>query len=383
MFLNRQTLKKIKGLILFTIFVLVLLWNYRVAFVGVSFVWRVLQPFVLGLGIAFVLNLPTRFFERKLFLRMKKGRRQVALFFSIGIAVGILFVMAFLLIPELGKTVANLGENMNVLLPKLQRSLVRVLQEEPELAAWVANLELDWENLSGYGMKFLRSGALGFFSSTMETVKTIISGFTSFVIGFVFACYLLLQKERWYTQVKKTLYAFLPRDWTEIILAFAALSNDIFSKFFSGQCLEALVLGGIFLVCMLLFKIPYAVLLSVVIAITALIPIFGAFIGCAVGILLIITVNPSKAIAFLVIFLIIQQVEGDFIYPHIVGRSVGLPSIWVLFSVTVGAGLLGVVGMILFIPISSVVYTMMKGIVHRRLKRRGINVTPHSYIVDK
>ena len=234
---------------------------------------------------------------------------------------------------------------------------------------------MSWENLSRYGMKFLQSGVAGFFSSTMETVRNIISGVTTFVIGFVFACYLLLQKERLYILAKKTLYAFLPRDWTEIILAFCSLANDIFSKFLSGQCLEALILGGMFLAIMLVLRIPYALLLSIVIAITALIPIFGAFIGCAVGVLLIITVSPTKALLFAIIFLVLQQVEGDFIYPHIVGRSVGLPSIWVLFSVTVGAGLWGIVGMVLFIPLSSVFYSMMKGIIHRRLERRGINIT--------
>lgn len=368
-------MKKIRGLIVFTIFMLVLLWNYKVLFAGIGFLWKVLMPFVIGLGIAFVLNLPTSFFERKIFGRMKKGGRQLSLLFTIAIAIGVVCTVAFLLIPELGKTLTHLGANMNAVLPELQRKVVELLQKEPEIAAWVANLDVSWETLSTYGMRFLQSGATGFFTSTMETVKSIISGVTTFVIGFVFACYLLLQKERLYGQVKKTLYAFLPRDWTEIILAFSSLSNEIFSKFLSGQCLEALILGGMFLVAMFILRIPYALLISVVIAITALIPIFGAFIGCSVGVLLIITASPSKAFLFVVIFLVLQQVEGDLIYPHVVGRSVGLPSIWVLFSVTVGAGLWGVVGMVLFIPLSSVIYSMMKGIVHRRLERRGINIT--------
>ena len=373
--LRRETLKKIRGLIVFTILMLVLFWNYKLLFAGIGFLWKVIKPFVIGLGIAFVLNLPTRFFERKLFGRMKKGGRQLGLLLTIAIAVGVMCTIAFLLLPELGKTITHLGENMNAVLPKIQRSVVNLLQKEPELAKWVADLDMSWETLSRYGMKFLQSGVAGFFSSTMETVRNIISGATTFVIGFVFACYLLLQKERLYIQAKKTLYAFLPRDWTEIILAFCSLANDIFSKFLSGQCLEALILGGMFLAIMLVLRIPYALLLSIVIAITALIPIFGAFIGCAVGVLLIITVSPTKALLFAIIFLVLQQVEGDFIYPHIVGRSVGLPSIWVLFSVTVGAGLWGIVGMVLFIPISSVFYSMMKGIIHRRLERRGINIT--------
>lgn len=374
MSLQRETLKKIRGLIVFTIFMLVLLWNYKVLFAGLRFLWRVLLPFVIGCGIAFVLNLPVSFFERKLFRKVRKGARQLSLLLTIAIAIGVVCTVAFLLLPELGKTITHLGANMNAILPEVQRSVVDLLQKEPELAEWISELDVSWETMSEYGIKFLQSGAAGLFSSTMETVKSIISGLTTFVIGFVFACYILLQKERLYSQVKKVLYAFLPRDWAEIILAFSSLSNDIFSRFFSGQCLEALILGGMFLVLLFVLRMPYALLISVVIAITALIPIFGAFIGCIVGVLLIFTASPIKAFLFIIIFFVLQQVEGDFIYPHVVGRSVGLPSIWVLFSVSVGAGLMGVVGMVLFIPISSVVYSMMKGIVHRRLRRRGIKV---------
>ncbi len=383
MFLQRETLKKIRGLIVFTIFVLVLLWNYKVLFAGIGFLWKVLMPFVIGLGIAFVLNLPTRFFERKLFYKMKKGGRQLSLLLTIGIVIGVVCGVAFLLIPEMGKTLTHLGENMNAILPEFQRKVVDLLQKEPDLAEWVADLDVSWEAVSEYGMKFLQRGAAGFFTSTMETVKNIVSGVAIFIIGFVFACYVLLQKERLYGQVKKTLYAFLPKDWTEIILAFCSLANDIFSKFLSGQCLEALILGGMFLLALLILRIPYALLISVVIVITALIPIFGAFIGCFVGVILIITVSPVKALIFVLISFLLQQVEGDLIYPHVVGRSVGLPSIWVLFSVSVGAGLMGIVGMVLFIPIFSVIYSMLKGIVHRRLKRRGINVRQKAYIVDK
>ena len=366
MHLDRETTKKIKGLIWFTVLTLVALWNYKVLFRGICFLWRVLLPFVVGCAIAFILNVPMRFFERKLLRRVGKRAREMSLLLTILIGAGIVVAVLFFAVPELGKTVAHLGDNMDALLPKLQQKLVQALSEEPKLARWVAALDVSWETLSGYGMQFFDFG--------LETVRSIVSGFTAFTIAFVFACYLLLQKERIGVQVKKTMYAFMPRDWTEILLAFCSLSGDVFSRFLSGQCLEALILGAMFLVTLLILRIPYALLISVVITITALIPIFGAFVGCAVGVLLIFTEAPMKALLFLVVFFVLQEVEGDFVYPRVVGRYVGLPSIWVLFAVSVGAGLMGIVGMVLFIPISSVVYSMLKGIVHRRLKERGIEM---------
>ena len=159
----------------------------------------------------------------------------------------------------------------------------------------------------------------------------------------------------------------MPEDWKNIFLALGTVIHKSFTSFFTGQCLEAVILGLMFLIVMTILGMPYALLVSVLIAFTALIPIFGAFIGCVVGALLIFMVDPVKAFIFIIMFLVLQQIEGNFIYPHVVGNSVGLPSIWVLVAVTVGANLMGVVGMLIFIPLTSVVYTMLRGIVNRRL----------------
>ena len=159
----------------------------------------------------------------------------------------------------------------------------------------------------------------------------------------------------------------MPEDWRNILFALGEVVNKSFSHFFTGQCLEAVILGLMFLVTMAIFRLPYALLISVLIAFTALIPIFGAFIGCGVGALLIFMISPTKALIFIIMFLILQQIEGNFIYPHVVGNSVGLPSIWVLVAVTVGANLMGIVGMLIFIPLTSVIYILLRGIVNRRL----------------
>lgn len=175
-------------------------------------------------------------------------------------------------------------------------------------------------------------------------------------------------------QVKKIGYAFIPRDWMEIMLAISSMAYKTFSHFLTGQCVEAVILGTMFFVTMTLFKMPYALLVGVLIAFTALIPIFGAFIGCAVGTILIFMVNPVQALGFIVMFFVLQQIEGNLIYPHVVGNSVGLPSIWVLVAVSIGGSLMGIVGMLIFIPLVSVVYSLIRGIVNRRLERRNIKV---------
>lgn len=334
-------LKKIKGLILFGVISFVAAWNYRSLWLAFSFLLHVLMPFILGGAIAFILNVPMSFIEKK-WCR----KRAVSIIFTLLGVFGILILVCYIVIPELGKTIMYLGENLRLLIPKIEK--------------WTGALP-DWDEI-------------GIFDSTYQAAKSIVSGVVTFVIAFVFACYILSQKERLYIQLKKVMYAFLPRDWSEIFLALFSLTSETFSHFLTGQFLEALILGGMFLGALLILRIPYALLISIVIVVTALIPVVGAFIGCALGTVLVFTAMPGKAILFVVLFLILQQVEGNLIYPRIVGNSVGLPSIWVLFAVGVGAGLWGIVGVIVFIPISAVVYSMTKGIVHRRLKERGISI---------
>ena len=224
------------------------------------------------------------------------------------------------------------------------------------------------------GIDFFRNGAGNVLDSTVSVAKSIISGLATFVIAFIFACYILFQKEKLSHQVKKLGYAFFAKDWMDIFVAICSLTYKTFSNFLTGQCVEALILGTMFFIGMTICKMPYALLVGVLIAFTALIPYFGAFIGCAIGAILIFMVNPLQAVGFLILFFVLQQVEGNLIYPHVVGSSVGLPSIWVFVAVTLGGNLMGIVGMLIFIPIVSVVYTLLRGIVNRRLQTKEIDV---------
>ncbi len=373
--LDRDNLKKIRGLILFTLSVLVALWNYELVIDGIKFVWGVVFPFVLGGVIAFIVNIPMRFFEDKLFQKPKakkkkwaeKLARPLSLVLALLLIIGIIATVVLIVIPELGNTLLNLGKTMQDFIPKVQAWAIKTFEDNQEIAKWIADIDFKWDEILAQGLDFLRNGASSVLGSTFEAAMSIISGVATFFISFVFSCYVLVQKEKLGEQVKKLMRAFMPEDWNNIFLALGSVVNKSFTNFFTGQCLEAVVLGLMFLVVMAIFRLPYALLISVLIAFTALIPIFGAFIGCGVGALFIFMVSPMKALIFIIIFLVLQQIEGNFIYPHVVGNSVGLPSIWVLVAVSVGGSLMGLAGMLIFIPITAVVYTLLRGIVNRRL----------------
>lgn len=380
--LNKENLKRIRGLIVFTILIFVALWNYKTLYRGVQFLGHVIFPFALGGAIAFVLNVPMRFLEEKLFGNLKQERtklgqkiaRPVSLILTVLFVVAIIGIVMFVVIPELGNTILNIGKTLQEFIPRVQVWAIKMFDDNTELVAYIQGLEFEWDKILGNLMDFLKNGAGSVLDTTFAAAKSIVSGVYTFFIAFVFSCYVLLQKEKLSVQVRKLMYAFLPHDWTEIFIALGSVTHKTFSNFLTGQCLEAVILGAMFFVVMTIFRLPYALLIAVLIAFTALIPIFGAFIGCGVGALLIFIISPMKALIFVIVFLVLQQVEGNFIYPHVVGNSVGLPSIWVLVAVSMGASLMGVVGMLIFIPIVSVVYTLLRGIVNRRLKEKDIEI---------
>ena len=199
-------------------------------------------------------------------------------------------------------------------------------------------------------------------------ITSTVSSLSSFFIGFVFSIYLLFSKETLSKQLKITSQTLLGKEKTNKLCQIIKLSSDTFTSFITCQCLEACILGTMFVISMFILQMPYALLMGIIIAITALIPVFGAFIGCFIGIIMIGIVSPIQAVAFVVLFLVLQQIEGNFIYPHVVGNSVGLPSIWVFVAVIIGGHLMGILGMFLFIPLTSIIYTLFK----EYIKSKGI-----------
>lgn len=377
--LDKETMRKLKELIVFTIVILIALWNYRILFSWIRFAFGIIFPFILGGGIAFILNIPMSFFEEKIFGNRhlkdnrfaKKMARPLSLILTLAVVIGVIVLVMFVVIPELTRTFLSLGRTLQTFLPDAQRFLEDLFTDNSEARAWLDNLNLDVSKLADQVIAFFQTGAGNFLNSTMLAIGSIVSGVTTFVIAFVFACYVLLQKEKLRIQVRKVIYAFVSEKRAEWFFEVCSLASRAFSSFFTGQCVEALILGCMFFVVMVLMNMPYALLVGVLIAFTALIPIFGAFIGCFVGAFLILMEDPLQALIFVIVFLVLQQIEGNLIYPKVVGSSVGLPSIWVLAAVTVGGSLMGVVGMLIFIPIVSVVYTLFRASVYKHLKGKN------------
>ena len=378
--LDKDTLRKLRGLIVFTLVILVGLWRFGIVLQAVKTILHILFPFLLGGAIAFVLSVPMNRIQKRLFANTKEKYRKFAA--PVSLILTLIFVLALLSLvtsvvaPELGQTIATLGKTLPEKIPALMKQAEQLVSNHPELVDYMdkAQAQLNWEEILNRLVTFFRVGANSMLSSTISVATGIVSGVGTFFIGFVFACYILLQQEFLKRQMKKLIFAYLKEKHANRFLQICALTYRTFSNFLTGQCLEAVILGMMFFVSMTILRFPFAVLVGVLIAFTALIPIFGAFVGCAVGAFLLLTVNPSQAAAFIVLFIVLQQIEGNLIYPRVVGGSIGLPAIWVLVAVTLGGSLFGIVGMLVFIPIVSVVYTLLKEDVNKRLIEKDITI---------
>lgn len=380
--LNKNNVKKILGIITFTLILMAVLLNFKAVGNYLMFLWGIVFPFVVGSAIAFILNIPMSAIEKqfcKIKVKTPKGEkirnrvmRPVSMVLSILLVLFIIGVVIGVVVPQLGQTINSIGESMSNFLPKIQKWLEQTFQDQEEIVDYIKNLDFDWQNWLNTIKDFAWSGAGSVLSYTMSATMMVVNGVMTFFIAFIFALYILSQKENLGRQSKKLITAVFPKKVVGKILSVCSLSYKTFSKFITGQCLEALILGTMFFVCMTIFRLPYALLVGVLIAFTALIPIVGAFIGCFVGALLILMVNPMQAVFFVILFLILQQVEGNLIYPHVVGSSVGLPSIWVLFAVTVGGKLMGIVGMLIFIPLVSVLYSLLREWVNHRISVKKV-----------
>ena len=340
-----------------------------------------LTPFLAGSALAFVINVPMRQIEGRLFPplapgkrpgRLRRAKRPISLLLTLLLLFGLLTIVFFLILPEIGRTLRSLVDQIQKSGQELQVWAESMAEQYPDIVEKVSRVTITGEQIMSGLSDFIQNSVGGLVNSTIDIASSIIGGVVSGVVALVFTIYLLIQKERIGRQFRQLLYAYLPEHAADRISDIGTLSFRTFSGFLTGQCLEAVILGCMFFLCMSVLRFPYALAISVLIAVTALIPIFGAFIGCIVGAFLILLVDPILALWFVVLFLVLQQVEGNLIYPHVVGRSVGLPSIWVLVAVTIGGSVMGLAGMLIFIPLCSVAYTLLRENVLQRLHRRRI-----------
>ena len=379
--ISNNTMKKLMLLITFTVLLLVGVQHLDVVLNSLQVLWGILFPLVLGGVIAFVLNVPMRFLERKLFSGGRKKKkvppllaRGASMLLTFALLIAVVLLLVLVIVPQLLESASSLGNYIAASLLRAADWAREQFAAYPEITQRLENLTIDWKSLLENLWTFLTTGVGSVVTSTISMTMRIFGAVNTGFIAIIFAVYLLLQKERLGLQCRKALYALVPKKAGDQVVRVCALSHKIFSSYIAGQCMEAVILGCMFVLSMTLLRIPYALLTGCLIAVTALIPIVGAFIGCFVGAFLLLMVSPVQAALFVVLFLVLQQIEGNLIYPHVVGSSVGLPSIWVLAAVSVGGSLMGVAGMILFIPLTSVAYTLFREFVYKRLKERGIRV---------
>ena len=365
--LDKENIKKIRWLIAFAILLYLGVQNLHIVISTVRVLLGFLFPFIIGFGIAFILNIPMKFIEHHLFGKVLKQEkktaqklaRPVSLVLSICFVICIIVIVMLVVVPELGATFVNIAKKIE-------------FGNNPEVVKWAQSLDIEPGKIIDSVLGVLKNGVNNIVSSTVSITVGLLTTAMNVSIGFVFACYVLLQKEKLMQQVKKAMYAMFPEKPVRYLAHVWNLANRIFSSFITGQCIEAVILGSMFFVSMTILHFPYAMLVGVLISFTALIPLFGGIIGCWVAFFLILMISPVKAVLFLGLFLILQQIEGNLIYPHVVGGSVGLPSIWVLVAVTLGGSLMGIAGMLIFIPTVSVIYTLFREWVYARLEKKQL-----------
>jgi len=344
-----------------------------------TFLYDMFSPFIIGACIAFILNVPMRALERVFrFVKNNTLRRIVAVILTIVALLLILTVVGLLLIPALLNAAMGLVDSIpkfEIFLTNLKDSVKGFLKAYQVEIDWIkSNVDLggmDWSGIAQYLVNIL----VGLVTNLLGFVTGIFGVLLDAFIAIVFAIYCLFQKETLSRQGKKLLYAFLPEARADGVIRVLRLTNATFSKFLSGQCIEVCILGSLFAITMAIFKMPYIPLISVLIAVTAFIPIIGAWIGCVVGSLLIFIHDPTSLqfLWFVVLSIVVQQVENNLIYPKVVGTSIGLSGMWVLIAVAVGGELLGIVGMFLMIPAASVVYTLVREHTNSRFDKAAIN----------
>ena len=342
-----------------------------------SAVWNLISPFVVGAGIAFVFNVPMRAIERQLAdIRKASLRRGLSILLTILCLVLIIMFVFEMLIPQIQLTVESLSQTIPVFIEGLAAKLMVMMQDHPEMRDWIQEAlkleSLDWNGVLKETLGFLGNQVSTVMGSAVSVIGSVTGAIINGVVSIAFAIYCLARKEILGRQGRRLLYSLISEQHADQVIRVLRLTNATFSNFISGQCLEACILGCLFAVAMAIFKMPYISLVSVVIAVTALIPVVGAFVGCILGAFFILVNNPIQALTFVIMFLIIQQLENNLIYPRVVGTSIGLPGMWVLVAVSIGGDLMGVGGMLLMIPVTSVIYALLREFTDKRLAERGI-----------
>ncbi len=374
--LNKKTVRTILLIITFTVLLLVAVQNLASIYDAIARVWDIFGVVTGGLALAFVLNVPLKLFENRLLYGMcenkyplvRRMHRPASLFCAIVMALGLVVLFFVIVLPQLTRTISEIA----VKIPDYISSIVGWAEETLESfklsTGFLENLSIDWENTIIEISSYLKNGVGGIIGAATNIGTSLVSSAMDIVFSLIIAVYVLADKERIGAFVSRCIRAFLPKRMTGGLTRLATMSASTFSSFITGQLTDSFILGVLCYFGMIIFRFPYAGVISVVIGVSSLVPIVGTFIGEAIGVFLILLVSPIKALLFFVFILCLQQVEGSFIYPRVVGKSVGLPGVVVLCTVIVGGNIAGVLGALLAVPVCAVLYTLLRSTVDSRLK---------------
>lgn len=373
--LNKKNMEKIIILIAFGIGLYSLINSIPVIWEFIKHIFHLMFPFVLGGVFAFILNIPMTKIENFITEKQENSKiklpaRAISIILSLAIFIGVILGICFLLIPELIENIQLLLKNIPAFIENIQVWVLELVENYPEIQKQIADVFKDTANFNNIMVNVLNyviNGSLSFITNIVSSIFTVFT-------ALVFAIYMLSQKEYLLKGIKKLMYAYMKKEHVEKIMSIGSLANKTFSKFISGQCVEAVILGCIFFVILTVLRFPYALIISVLTSVTALIPMFGALIAMVIGALLIAVTNPIQALLFILVFQIIQQIENNFIYPKVVGKSVGLASIWTLMAVILGGSLMGITGMVIGLPLASILYAILREETNERLENKKIKI---------
>ena len=369
-----KTRKDIIIIISYIALVIFALVNFSKIFTFLGKVISIFSPFLLGIILAFVLNVLNNFIEKKIFGKIKpskiwnKIKRPLCIILSLILVFLTIFFVMNLLIPQLRNSASLFTDT----LPAYKEDIIGILNKFDIDESTVNKVGEYLDNFGKVITDYIKGNSKDVITVTTEVATSVVNIISKGVITLVFAIYMIAQKETLSRQINKVMKAYLKPKTINKINTVGTLANKTFSNFVTGQCLEALIFGSLVFVGMLIFRFPYASTIGVLLGFTALIPIFGAFIGTAIGFILIMMVSPVKAILFVVFIIVLQQIEGNLIYPRVVGKSIGLPGMWVLLSVTVGGSIGGILGMLIATPLCSLLYALFTKVVNDRLKSNKI-----------
>lgn len=334
----------------------------------------IIKPFIIGLGIAFVINLLVKIYENKLIPtldkknRLAKSKRGIALIMSLTTLAVLIWLLLAFVIPQLIDSMKILVESIPGYMKSLENLVMPYVSETKFLSSIWENIVVAWKDILQFASQFVGQSISGIVNTTFS----ITNGVYTIIISFVISIYMIISKEELIFGVKKITYVLFGKKNAEKIIKIGRLTNTTFSKFIGGQCMEAIIVGVLCFIGMLILRMPYPLLISVIIGATNMLPIFGPFIGTIPSAFILLMVDPSKALWFIVFIIILQQIESGLIYPRVVGGSIGLSAIWVLFAITIGGELFGLIGMLLGVPTVAVIYGLVKDNVENKLKEKKI-----------